>query len=104
MTIPCIAEASPGPKFLPAGADTGQPLIKGSEVGHLPDGAAIVMVRDSSGKKVDPLFPAQTRVDTVDGTEWRGALHLGDKVDPGATYKLLHPAPVHLWLIHQEAN
>ncbi len=100
MTIPCITEASPGPTFLPAGDHTGQPLIKGSECRHLPDGSAVRMVQDSSGKKLRSTFPSQSRW----GNRWTGAPWQDDRLDDKATYVLLSPDLVDLWLVHQEAN
>ena len=98
MTIPALAEASPGPTFLSGGDDTSQPLLKGSEGRYLPDGSAVVMVEDSAGKKVHQPFPAQTRW----GNDWTGAPWQDDRLDHRATYRLLHPRPVDLWLVHQE--
>jgi hypothetical protein len=97
MTIAQVPEASTGPQFINDGDHTGPPLLKGSECRHLPNGSAVVMVVDSSGKKVHATFPSQSRWDN----RWTGAPWQDDRLDPSATYRLLHPKLVDLWLVHR---
>jgi hypothetical protein len=74
--------------------DLGHWLVRGHELGALPENAAVLAWRDAGGKRITLGYGPQLHARGTDGSlRWIGSSAWAGKIMIGYIYKVLWPAP-----------